>query len=68
MRGRLRLVGEVLETGNITQAAKKLGMSQPWGSKWWARYKKHGFGGLEDRPRSGRPPKVARDEIDGAVT
>ena len=30
---RLRLVGEVLETGNITQAAKKLGMSQPWGSK-----------------------------------
>ncbi len=37
VRDRLRLVGEVLETGNITQAAKKLGMSQPWGSKWWAR-------------------------------
>ena len=68
VRDRLRLVGEVQETGNITQAAKKLGMSQPWGSKWWARYKAEGFDGLEDRPRSGRPPKVARDEIDGAVT
>ena len=68
VRDRLRLVGEVLETGNITQAAKKLGMSQPWGSKWWARYKAEGFDGLEDRPRSGRPPKVAREKIDGAVT
>ena len=67
-RDRLRLVGEVLETGNITAAAKKLGMSQPWGSKWWARYKEHGFDGLKDRPRSGRPPKVARDVIDEAVT
>ena len=45
-----------------------MGMSQPWGSKWWARYKAEGFDGLEDRPRSGRPPKVARDEIAGAVT
>ena len=68
VRDRLRLVGEVLETGNITQAAKKLGMSQPWGSKWWARYKAEGFDGLEDRPRSGRPPKVAREKIDGVVT
>ena len=67
VRDRLRLVGDVQENGNITEAAKKLGMSQPWGSKWWARYKKYGFDGLEDRPRSGRPPKVARDRIDGAV-
>ena len=68
VRDRLRLVGEVQETGNITAAAKNLGMSQPWGSKWWARYKAEGFDGLEDRPRSGRPPKVAGDKIDEAVT
>lgn len=68
VRDRLRLVGDVQEGMSITGAAKKLGMSQPWGSKWWARYKAEGFDGLEDRPRSGRPPKVARDMIDGAVT
>ena len=68
VRDRLRLVGDVQEGMSITGAAKKLGMSQPWGSKWWARYRAEGFDGLEDRPRSGRPPKVARDMIDGAVT
>ena len=39
VRDRLRLVGDVQEDMSITKAAKKLGMSQPWGSKWWARYK-----------------------------
>ena len=68
MRDRLRLVGDVQEGVSITKAAKKLGMSQPRGSKWWTRYKAEGFDGLEDRPRSGRPPKVARDKMDGAVT
>jgi len=33
VRDRLRLVGDIQESGNITQAAKKLSMSQPWGSK-----------------------------------
>ena len=37
VRDRLRLVGDVQEGMSITGAAKKLGMSQPWGSKWWAR-------------------------------
>lgn len=67
VRDRLRLVGNVQDGLNITEAAAKLGMSQLWGSKWWARYKEYGFGGLEDRPRSGRPPKVARDKIDEAI-
>lgn len=68
VRDRLRLVGDVQEGMSITRAAKKLGMSQPGGSKWRARYKAEGFDGLEDRPRSGRPPKADRDRIDGAVT
>ena len=62
------LVGDVQVGISITGAAKKLGMSQPWGSKWWARYEKHGFAGLEDRLRSGRPSKVAKDKIDVGVT
>ena len=68
VRDRLRLVGDVQEGVSVTEVAKKLGMSQPWGSKWWARYKEYGFDGLEDRSRSGRPPKVAKDRIDRAVT
>ena len=67
VRDRLRLVGNVQAGMSITAAAEKLGMSQPWGSKWWARYKAEGFDGLKDRPRSGRPPKVARDEIDEVI-
>ena len=43
VRDRLRPVGDVQEGMSITKAAKKLGMSQPWGSKWRARYKAEGF-------------------------
>ena len=43
VRDRLRLVGDVQECGNITEAVKKLGMSQLWGSKWRTRYKVEGF-------------------------
>ena len=56
VRDRVRLVGYVLENGNITEAAKKLDMSQAWGSKWWARYRAEGFDGLETAPEAaGRP-------------
>ena len=67
MRDRLRLVSDVQKGMSITKAAAKLGMSQPWGSKWWSRYKEDGFDGLVDHPRSGRPPKVAGDKIDEAI-
>ena len=67
VRDRLRLVGNVEDGLTVTEAAKKIDMSQSWGSKWRARYKEYGFDGLEDRPRSGRPPKVAKDKIDKAI-
>ena len=68
MRDHLKLVGYVLENGNVTETAKKLDVSQAWGSKWSTRYKAESFDGLEDRSRNGRPPKVARGKTDGAVT
>ena len=43
VRDRLRLVGNVQDGLNVTEAAKKMGMSQPWGSKWWTRYREYGF-------------------------
>ena len=34
VRYRLRLVGDVQDGLTVAEAAKKLGMSKPWGSKW----------------------------------
>ena len=63
-RDRLRFVGHVEGGMGITAAAALLSMSQAWGSKWWKRYKSEWFYGLKDRPRSGRPPLVARKQLD----
>ena len=63
-RDRLRFVGHVEGGMGITAAAALPSMSQAWGSKWWKRYKSEWFYGLKDRPRSGRPPLVARKQLD----
>ena len=43
---------------DIREAARSLGKSDPWGYKWYARYKQVGFYDLDDQVRTGRPPKV----------
>ena len=43
VRDRLRLVGDVQGGMSITGAAKKLGMSQSWGSKWWRSMGSHAY-------------------------
>ena len=63
-RDRLHFVGHVEDGMGITKAAALLSKSQPWGSKWWKRYKNEWFDGLKDRPRSGRPPLVAKETLD----
>ena len=35
-------------------------MAASWGIKWYKRYQTEGLKGLQDRSRSGRPPKVHR--------
>ena len=42
----------------ITKAARHLNRSRSWGVKWNHRYQESGIAGLQDKPRSGRPPKV----------
>ena len=64
LRDRLRLVGNVQDGMTITGAAAQVNRSQPWGSKWWKRFKNEWFDGLKDRPRSGRPPLVPKETLD----
>ena len=56
---RIQLVMFILIDGmNASEAARQLKMSRPWGSKWTKRYREGGLAGLQDLPRSGRPPKA----------
>ena len=56
---RIQLVMFILIDGmNASEAARQLKMSRAWGSKWTKRYREGGLAGLQDLPRSGRPPKV----------
>ena len=44
----------------IIKAARHLNRSRSWGVKWNHRYQESGIAGLQDKPRSGRPPKVCK--------
>ena len=41
-------------------AAATMHMSRSWGGNWNKRYEERGIDGLQDKPRSGRPPVVYR--------
>ena len=62
-RDRLRLVGNIQDGVTITAAAGQVNKTQPWGTKWWKRFRDEGFEGLKDRPRSGRPPLVTQQQM-----
>lgn len=62
-RMRIRLVAmEHLKNGTtMTKTAKILGFERHAISTWYTRFKDFGLCGLEDLPKSGRPPKLARE-------
>ncbi|TDC61277.1 helix-turn-helix domain-containing protein, partial [Streptomyces hainanensis] len=59
---RARIVLDAAAGASVSDTARALGLSRPTVSSWRRRYAEHGLGGLEHRPRSGRPPQV--DEAD----
>ena len=61
-RMRIRLVGMAhLKNGmSMTKTAKILGFERHAISSWYTRFKNFGLCGLEDLPKSGRPPKLDR--------
>jgi hypothetical protein len=60
---RARIVLLASEETSNKEIAKRLDTTPQTVSKWRKRFHQEGLGGLEDRPRSGRPPTFSpRDE------
>lgn len=62
-RMRIRLIAmEHLKSGEtMTKTSKLLGFERHTISAWYRKFKNFGLCGLEDLPKSGRPPKLARE-------
>lgn len=62
VRERLLLILRVEGDGMVpARVAKELHRSKFWTSFWLRRYREEGVSGLDDKPRSGRPPKLSED-------
>ncbi|ONK12402.1 N-acetylglucosamine repressor [Streptomyces sp. MP131-18] len=59
---RARIILDAAAGVSVSDSARTLGVSRPTVSSWRSRYAAQGLGGLEHRPRSGRPPRI--DEAD----
>ncbi len=55
-RARIVLLSAEGLTGR--EIAQRVGCLEPTVVPWWSRYAARGLAGLEDAPRSGRPPLV----------
>ena len=60
---RLRLVQTVADGATIPEAARALGLHEQTVRKFVVRFAAEGFAGLADRPRSGRPPVLAAEDL-----
>ena len=56
----LQFLGYAEDGMFLAKATALLIRSQPWGFKWWGHYRNEWLYGLKDRPRSGRPPLMAK--------
>jgi transposase len=60
---RMLALALVLEGSNRTQAARATGMDRQTLRDWVHRYNAEGIAGLNDAPRSGRPPVLSEGQI-----
>lgn len=68
MSQRLEFVRFYEQSGNMTQACERAGISRPTGYKWWDRYQQYGREGLEDRSRRPKThPNRTSEEMEQAV-
>jgi transposase len=63
---RLRVVQAVGDGATVPQAARALGLHEQTARKLVARFAAEGFAGLADRPRPGRPPRLADADLAAA--
>jgi transposase len=63
-RKRIRLIalGQLKNGAKITKVSKSIGVDRHAVGKWYDSYKANGLAGLDDKPRKGKPPKLAREK------
>lgn len=61
MRVRLIAMGHLKAGKTMRETAKMIGIERHSIGKWYRRFKNFGLCGLEDLPKSGRPPKIAQE-------
>ena len=49
---------------HIESVAQELHRSRAWAYKWYKRYNDEGMEGLRDKPRSGKPSDMSKEETD----
>jgi len=49
---------------HIESVARELHRARSWAYKWHKRYRDEGMEGLRDRPRSGKPSAIPKEEMD----
>jgi putative transposase len=52
---------------HIEYAASELQKSRAWAYKWYKRHKDEGIEGLRDKPRSGKPCEMSKEETDKTI-
>lgn len=52
---------------HIEYAASELHKSRAWAYKWYKRHKDEGIEGLRDKPRSGKPCEMSKEETDKII-
>jgi transposase len=59
-RMRMLALGHLKNGMKITKASKSVGVDRHTVGIWYDAFKAHGLAGLDDKPKSGRPPKLKR--------
>ncbi len=60
---RILMVWRVKEGVSTTRLEKELHVHHSTVGAWVKRFNEQGFDGLKDQPKSGRPPKISREEF-----
>jgi putative transposase len=64
VKERIQLVRRILQDKqHIEEVAKELHRCRAWAYKWYKRCNEIGLEGLQDQPRTGRPPDVPKETM-----
>jgi len=60
---RARIVWHLLQGERVPAVARRLGRSHPCVRHWLKQFNAHGFAGLKEKPRPGRPPTYPPEQV-----